>query len=196
MRIITVTAALFFYISSFATAANDPLVLVEGINTMTADFTQTNTIKDFGDDIYEGHLIIKSGEKALWDYHSPFVSWYLFSKETITQYDGANNQVIIYEGNHTLSNILLQILMDIKSVKNQFNITSSDGVIKLVPKDDIGIKDIFLKTENGTVTEMTSIDSVGNISKITFKNVKINIPLSDNAFVKKAPKDAEIFKHK
>ena len=197
MKILTLifTAAMMIYSTAFA-SENNLVSNIESINTMTADFTQINTIKDFGDDIYSGSLVIKSGEKALWDYYEPFVSWYIFSKDSITQYDGVNNQLIIYEGDQSLSNLLLQILLDIKEAKSKFNITATENTINLEPKEDIGIKNISLKTENGIISEMRSTDNVGNTSKIIFKNVKINLPLSDNAFLKETPKDAEIFKHK
>ena len=209
MNILSLATAFFLFLSTAVYAADNtadkphnnsadynPIAIIESINTMTADFTQINTIKNFGDDVYAGRLTIMSGQIALWDYTEPFVSWYIFSKDSITQYDGVNNQLIIYEGDQSTSNVLLQILLDIKSAKDNFNITHQNDTIYLEPKEDLGIKDISLKLTDGVISEMKSSDNAGNTSRIIFKNVSINIPLNEEMFLKEAPKDAEVFRHK
>lgn len=189
-----ITAALLILTASVAFALEDPLKSVEKIKTMTADFTQINTIKDFGDDEYKGRMVISSGEKALWDYTEPVKSWYLFSKDSIEQYDGENNQLIIYGSEELSSNVLLQILLDLRTIKSKFDVKTEGSIISLTPKENMGIKDMTVTVKDGVISEMKSRDNAGNVSRIIFGGVKINAPLPENAFSKKAPKDADVFR--
>ena len=189
-----IITAVFILAASMVFAAENPITSLEKIKTMTADFTQINTIKDFGDDEYKGRMIISGGEKALWDYTEPVKSWYIFSKDSIKYYDGENNQLIINEGKEISSNVLLQILLDMKNIKNKFDVKTAGNVISITPKDDLGIKSMTLTVKNGVISEMKSEDNAGNVSRIIFRNVKVNSPLPKDAFSKEPPKDAEVFR--
>lgn len=192
-------------LSSFAYSAyakdskeNDSELLkeIEKVTSIQADFTQINDIKDFGKDEYSGTLSVVKGYKALWDYKKPNVSWYLFSLKTITFYDGVHNQLMIYENGKHITNILLQLLIDISVAKYKFDIITKGDTLTLTPKVDLGMENIIIKTKKGVISSMESTDNAGNNTKIIFTNVKINEKIPEKVFNKKAPKDAEVFKEK
>lgn len=192
-----------FTIVSLSAFANDKNVneaqLIKEIENMTsiqADFTQINEIKDFGKDEYTGSMAIIKGQKALWDYKKPFESWYLFSANKIEFYDKNNNQLMIYETGEQITNILLQLLLDISVAKSKFDITTNKNIITLKPKEDLGVKFLNIEMKNNIISSMESTDNIGNNTKIIFSNVVINKKIDDKIFDKKAPKDAEIFKQK
>ncbi len=195
IKLLIFAISLFTAFSAFANNKNvgDPFSEIEKIKTLSADFVQINEIKDFGKDEYSGTVTLIKGGSALWDYKEPFVSWYLFSLDTIKHYDGTHNQLVIYKTGENISNILLQLLIDVSVAKNKFEMTTKDNTIFLKPKEDLGIKDLKITLKNGIISEMESNDNAGNNTKIIFKNVKVNKKIDLKVFDKKVPKDTEIF---
>lgn len=186
-------------LTAFNTLANDnkkvsgPFSDIEKIETLSADFIQINEIKDFGKDEYSGSMALIKGDSALWDYKKPFISWYIFSRDTIKHYDSTHNQLIIYKNDETISNVLLQLLIDVSIAKSKFEMATKGSTITLIPKENLGVKEIKITLNKGVISEMESNDSAGNNTKIIFKNVKVNKKINPKTFDKKVPIDAEIF---
>lgn len=166
------------------------------VKTLTADFTQINYLTEFGESTYSGKVYIRMKEKALWDYTEPYKIWYLITDNRIEFYDELANQLMKISTKDVKEQILLQILTDIKSVSKSFKITEDKNTLKLVPVKDFGLKSIDITFKDNMISEMKSIDNTNNVSKITFKNIKINEKISNNVFKKKLPKDVEIFEEK
>ena len=72
-----------FTVSGFAGSADEVLNSLKQVKSYTADFIQATEIEGFGEDIYSGKLVIKSGERAFWDYDKPYRQFYLFDTKTM-----------------------------------------------------------------------------------------------------------------
>lgn len=197
-KIIIAAIAVLMAVNAYSqTKKNDLKDKLLKIETLSADFIQTNTLKDFGDDIYSGKVYIKIKDKALWDYTEPYSSWYLFTQENIEQYDEINNQLVKYKAKDAQENVILKAVMDISSIENEFSSKQIDKTtLRLTPKTDVGIKSLdIIFDEKGVISGLKSYDGAGNTSFIEMKNVKLNQSISDGVFKKKLPKDVNIFEN-
>ncbi len=172
----------------------DLLAEVSKITSLQADFTQTNTIKDFGDDIYSGKVYIEMKKKALWDYIDPYLTWYMFSDTVVEQYDEINNQLMRYPITGDSDSVILQVLMDFSSLPNVFDVEQIDNdTIHLQPKQDIGLRYMEIDFAAGIINSISSEDATGNKTKIIFSNVLTNIDIPESVYLKALPDDVEIF---
>jgi outer membrane lipoprotein carrier protein len=169
--------------------------LLDNVTTMTADFTQITDIKDVGEDIYLGKMYLISKKKVLWDYYKPYVQYYIFTPTSMDYYDSTTEQLIKKRVNQSGGdNIIFNLLVDFSSAKNEFNINFIDNVtIKMIPKDDIGLKYLKVKFGQKFIEEIESIDDSGNSTRVYLKNIILNHHIDENIFEKQVPPDTEIF---
>lgn len=190
---------LFFILVCFITLATsdeqkDFVKQLSSIKSLSADFKQVNILKDYGEDIYIGKVFINMKDKALWDYIEPYSSWYLINSESIEHYDEINNQLIKMNAKEYKEYALLQILMDFSMLDKSFTSMQKDNILYLKPKEDIGLAYINITFENGNISEINSADNNGNLTAITFSNIKIDTKINNSVFSKKLPKDVHVFK--
>lgn len=166
---------------------------ISAIKTMKADFIQVNSIKDFGEDIYKGEVVIQAKKATLWDYTEPSKSWYLITADGMQQYDSASNQLLKFSKENIGSNALIEILMDFDSIKKSFDIVINGNTARLKPKTDSDIVYLDISVDNGTVKRMTILDKAENKSEITFSGIVLNKPVDEKTFTKTVPKGTEVF---
>jgi len=176
---------------------NDELKKLEPIKTLKADFVQETNIEGFGKDFYKGKIYLISSEKVLWDYSEPYNQYYIFTVDTMEYYDGTTNQLIRQSSQNNSSNaIIFFLLMDVSSVNNLFDVVNIDAnTFRLNPKSDLGLKFVDISFGKNFIREISSQDNVGNLTKVTFSNIKFNITIPESTFKKDIPKDAEIFSY-
>jgi len=176
---------------------NDELKKLEPIKTLKADFVQETNIEGFGKDFYKGKIYLISSEKVLWDYSEPYNQYYIFTVDTMEYYDSTTNQLIRQSSQNNSSNaIIFFLLMDVSSVNNLFDVVNIDAnTFRLNPKSDLGLKFVDISFGKKFVREISSQDNVGNLTKVTFSNIKFNITIPESTFKKDIPKDAEIFSY-
>ena len=176
---------------------NDELKKLEPIKTLKADFVQETNIEGFGKDFYKGKIYLISSEKVLWDYSEPYNQYYIFTVDTMEYYDSTTNQLIRQSSQNNSSNaIIFFLLMDVSSVNNLFDVVNIDAnTFRLNPKSDLGLKFVDISFGKNFIREISSQDNVGNLTKVTFSNIKFNITIPESTFKKDIPKDAEIFSY-
>lgn len=184
--------------------------------TISADFTQRNIIPTSSgakfnapelakknnhiEDIFSGKVYIEIGKEALWDYLTPYKSWYKLDNASITHYDEINNQLIKFNGDEARENVLLQIAILPNSIGKNFAVGSAKKKengsleIELLPKKDFGLEKILLTlTKNGIIEKLESKDKANSMTIITFTNMQIDKKLPKNIFNKEIPKNATRF---
>ncbi|MCA1980344.1 MAG: outer membrane lipoprotein carrier protein LolA [Calditerrivibrio sp.] len=168
------------------------------IETFSADFTQETSIKSFSKDVYTGKLYMVANKAALWDYKSPYRQYYLFNENGMEFYDSSTNQLVIQNKNSSKeANVILSVLFNLKSLEKNFTVSlNGKSQIQLKPNVNIGLKYIILSVnKNNDITGIYSEDEAGNITEITFSNIKINKPIDKSIFSVSHPKDAEVFQY-
>lgn len=195
MKKLFIILFIFTSLSVFAADKNSDLVdQLAGIKTLSAEFKQVNTLKDFGDDEYTGKVSIKMGEIALWDYKEPYNSWYLITKNSVKYFDEINNQLVEMDAKELKEYALLQVLMDFKKLSSTFDITSKKEMLILKPKQDTGVEYINILFKDNQINQLQSKDNTGNTTTITFSKMTIDKSISDSTFKKKLPKDVTVIK--
>lgn len=195
MKNLFIILFIFTSLSVFAADKNSDLVdQLAGIKTLSAEFKQVNTLKDFGDDEYTGKVSIKMGEIALWDYKEPYNSWYLITKNSVKYFDEINNQLVEMDAKELKEYALLQVLMDFKKLSSTFDITSKKDMLILKPKQDTGVEYINILFKDNQINQLQSKDNTGNTTTITFSKMTIDKSISDSTFKKKLPKDVTVIK--
>lgn len=195
MKKLFIILFIFTSLSVFAADKNSDLVdQLAGIKTLSAEFKQVNTLKDFGDDEYTGKVSIKMGEIALWDYKEPYNSWYLITKNSVKYFDEINNQLVEMDAKELKEYALLQVLMDFKKLSSTFDITSKKDMLILKPKQDTGVEYINILFKDNQINQLQSKDNTGNTTTITFSKMTIDKSISDSTFKKKLPKDVTVIK--
>lgn len=195
MKKLFIILFIFTSLSVFAADKNSDLVdQLAGIKTLSAEFKQVNTLKDFGDDEYTGKVSIKMGEIALWDYKEPYNSWYLITKNNVKYFDEINNQLVEMDAKELKEYALLQVLMDFKKLSSTFDITSKKDMLLLKPKQDTGVEYINILFKDNQINQLQSKDNTGNTTTITFSKMTIDKSISDSTFKKKLPKDVTVIK--
>lgn len=168
------------------------------IETFTADFTQVTSIKNFSKDTYKGKVYMEAGKAALWDYSSPYKQYYLFNENGMEFYDSSTNQLVKQNKESSQeANVILSILFNLKNIEKNF-IVSLNGKdkIQLKPKVEIGLKYLIISlNKQNQITNIYSEDKDGNVTDITFSNIKINTALKKDIFNVKAPEDAQVFQY-
>lgn len=195
MKKLFIILFIFTSLSVFAADKNSDLVdQLAGIKTLSAEFKQVNTLKDFGDDEYTGKVSIKMGEIALWDYKEPYNSWYLITKNSVKYFDEINNQLVEMDAKELKEYALLQVLMDFKKLSSTFDITSKKDMLILKPKQDTGVEYINILFKDNQINQLQSKDNTGNTTTIIFSKMTIDKSISDSTFKKKLPKDVTVIK--
>lgn len=190
---------LFLLTTSVGFAASaDILKALGAITSLTADFTQTNTYTDTAGkpvhDTYSGTVSVIMKDKAIFEYTEPYVSWYLFKKGALETYDSVTNQLIKYKGGSVGDNIFLEVLTDFSAIETNFDVKeTSPRVLNLTPKKDIGVKYLLVTVdESNKISSMKTQDAIGNITELTFTNVKTGVKIPAKTFEKKLPEGVNI----
>lgn len=165
------------------------------IKTFEADFVQINQLQGFGEDKYIGKVYIKMKEIALWDYKSPFKSWYLIDNKKLENYDEINNQLLRINSDEIKDHVLLQILTNIDIVTQNFKAKQKDSkTVELYPiKNNVPVKKINILFENDMISKIISIDNSGNVTTFSFNNIIIDKNIPNKVFKKKLPKNVTVF---
>ncbi len=172
----------------------DIMADVANVKTYSADFVQTNIVKDFGEDVYSGKVYIDMKKRALWDYTEPYITWYLFTNEYVEQFDEVNNQLMRYPNTEDSDSVILQVLMDFSTLSDVFDVEQEgNSTLHLMPKRDIGLRYMIIEVVAGKIVLIESEDTAGNKTRINFSNVKTNENIDGAVFVKSLPEGVEVF---
>lgn len=165
---------------------------------LTARVTQKNRLKTLGKtQVFEGKLSIKKPGRLRIDYTNGQVI--VLDGKTSLFYSKKNQQVIrrtfrdIDE-----ANVPVAFLLGAADISKEFSAAPAEeaGVraIDLAPKKPgAAMKKLRLRPdETGRILEMTIFDRSGNITEITFTEVREGAGVEDKVFTFKVPKGTEI----
>jgi len=171
----------------------------KNINDASGSFTQTSYIKELNKtQLFKGKFFIK-GDKVRWQYSGEFPQVIYLNKKTLIIYDKKKKQAIQSEFNEEkYGQLPLALLGRMANLKKDFEITEkSENTIVLIPKSRMGnIKSIELVIQEGDfpVKSMKLTDTMANVVKIDFSDVKINTSLKDSIFKFTPKKDDTVLK--
>ncbi|MCX8083434.1 MAG: outer membrane lipoprotein carrier protein LolA [Calditerrivibrio sp.] len=205
-KILLITVLTFFLISpTYATKKNNkkpvqPSVVdrLKNIETISADFVQVTTIKNFSKETYKGKFYLIANQKALWDYTEPYKQYYFFDSRGMEYYDGSTNQVIRQTKNSSReAGLVLSVLFNFREIEKNFVVVvNGKSQIQLKPKVDIGLKYVMLLVNaHNDITGIHSEDINGNVTEITFSNLEINKKIDKSVFNVKYPESAQVFEY-
>jgi len=163
------------------------------IKTYEADLEQVTAYVGFGEDEFKGRMMLKTGELAVWTYTEPNRQFYKITPEMIDYYDSEMEQLTrISLENDRQADVLKQLMLDISSITNNFDIEKKGDVLKLTPKTPMETKGIEITVQNGIFTRLVSVDSSENVTDIKFSNIVVNQPIDESKFDTTTPEGTEI----
>jgi len=171
-----------------------------------AKFVQEVTIKSMSKETEEGVVYFKKPKKMRWIYSKPGLKELIVNPEKAWLYIPEDNLVYIQDAKDLFnSGLTVKFISGIGKLKDDFKINFSqpdfvdgDGnyLLDLVPRGSAaGIEKILLVVgkDNFQVTGFTLTDFYGNITGITFGDMKINNKLPDTFFEFTPPSGVDIY---
>lgn len=144
---------------------------------------------------YEGRFYLQMPGHLRWEYLKGSTDRVFINKETMTLYQQENNQVFLIDLKKTFhGSFPLQLLLDMNSLENLYEIDETEEGIRLKPTNSTGIKEIMLSIQNGEfpIREMTILDQSGNRNTLRFKDVFVNTKISNETFNFVPPKGVTV----
>ena len=179
----------------------------DNITTFKADFTQYSFFKAVNQvQKFKGILYLKKPDKMKWDYTSPEKQVIMSNGGKIWYYYPADNQVNVgtLSKSSKQKNLIFMLLEGIDKVENEFNLKLIKGkedekfyYLQLLPEKPNTLFDkiiLTIRKENFNITTSHVFYLSGDIAKVVFKKVFLNIKLNDNFFNFKTPPGVEVFK--
>ena len=168
------------------------------LKTFQADFTQSQVQGPDRLQNNQGKIYIKSPDKFRLDYISPYVQIYVADGKKVYQYDEDLEQVIIKPQAQIMNSTPLFVLSNTKKLQSSYHVEAQgawDGQkwFMLRPKSaDTNFEQIRLGFKGKNLSTMELKDSFGQFSRLTFQNVKNNLPLKNSLFKFTPPEGVDV----
>jgi outer membrane lipoprotein carrier protein len=168
--------------------------------TLTANFKQNlvdknNKIKQSS----EGVFTLSRPGKFRWSYQRPFIQEIVSHSGKVWFYDADLEQVTIKKLDQSMDTTPALLLSGQEKIDKAFTLEAqgeTEGLlwIKLIPKaQESSFNYILIGLHNGILGGMELSDNFGQLTRIYFSEVKINIPLEDKAFIFTPPAGTDVF---
>lgn len=183
--------------TAYATAGEELQSLLNGVSTMTANFTEMAYGGHKAEQQSSGTMELKKPGFFNWEVTSPSKIVMISNGRLIWYYDKALSQVTITPIKKNQNNSPAVILSNrIQLLSNYFIVWKKNGWFYLNPryKND-SLKQVQLKFQGQLLVSMRIFDNLGQRIYINFNNVKVNIPLSSSRFKFSFPKGADTIKN-
>jgi len=171
----------------------------KNVLTVKAEFKQVvldeglNTIQESS-----GTFYLQRPSKFRWDYEQPFKQQIVGDGKRIWVYDVELQQVTVRKMDGALGNTPAILLAGKGNLKKNFKVKSLGkqgklNWIQMIPRNkDGGFEDIRIGFENGQIRMLVMIDSFGNTTRISLRNVRENKRIKKSRFRFKAPKGVDV----
>ncbi len=168
------------------------------VSSLSADFSQTLYDSD-GEAVQQssGTLQIQRPNRFRWDYRKPYPQLLLADGKRFWIYDSDLEQVTVKLISEALGNAPSMLLTGKHALDKEFiiqDIGEKDGMlwVELFPrKSESDFKLVRLAFKD-KLRLMEFQDSIGQLTRIRFDNLKINITLDPDQFVFHVPKGADV----
>lgn len=205
LRTFLITAITLFTFQNMATAAteqqniNELSKLLEQAQSMTGNFSQV-TLDATGTRLQEtnGELALKRPGLFRWHTSAPQEQLLISDNQRIWLYDPDLMQLTIQKMDQRMSHTPALLLSgNVAEIQKNFKISSQttgkQQSFMLVPKDKESLfNSLTLIFNNNTVNSMQLVDNVGQRTSITFKNIKMNVPVDSKLFKFDPPAGTDI----
>lgn len=205
LRTFFFTAITFFAFHNVAMAAteqqsiNELSKLLDQAKSMTGNFTQV-TLDATGTRLQEtnGELALKRPGLFRWHTSAPQEQLLISDNQKIWLYDPDLMQLTIQKMDQRMSHTPALLLSgNVSEIQKNFKISSNTkGKLQsfvLVPKDKESLFNSLTLTFNDkTVNGMQLVDNVGQRTNITFKNIKMNVPVDSKLFKFDPPEGTDV----
>lgn len=175
-------------------------VFLASSQTLTANFKQI-LIDEEGRAAQTsyGLFYLRRPGKFRWDYIKPFAQQIVSSSGKVWFYDEDLEQVTIKKIDQSIGSTPALLLSGDIALEDNFLIEKQgvDGDlfwIKLLPKnEDSGFKYVLIGLDSGKLAGMELSDNFGQLTRIYFTNVKMNVAIDEKRFEFKAPAGVDVF---
>ncbi len=194
----------FVFFNTAAHAEDQPVkqlkAFLAATKSLTADFKQV-LIDESGNAVQSsyGVFYLQRPGKFRWDYQKPFQQQIVSSSGKVWFYDADLEQVTIKKMDESIGSTPALLLSGDVSLEENFTIEQQgedEGLlwIKLLPKSqESGFKYVLIGLDKGSLGGMELSDNFGQLTRIYFSNVKLNLAIAPSLFQFTAPKGADVF---
>lgn len=198
-RLIFASVCLLFASLAQASGVDDLQAFYQKVHNLSAHFQQVQR-DDTGSVVQQasGTFLLSRPDRFRWEYDKPYKQIIVSNGKTFKFYDVGLQQVTIRDINATLRATPALLLTGGAALKDAFDIAnagSHDGMswVRLKPKTkNSDFKEIQLGLKNQVPAVMELHDNLGQVTHITFSDIKINPKLADSHFTLKIPKGVEV----
>lgn len=171
----------------------------KGLDSLTADFEQELTAE--GGQVLQqssGALFIQRPGKFRWNYAAPYKQVLVADGTKLWHYDPDLAQVTVRPLDQAIGNTPALLLSGKQSPEENFTITDAGKVngldwIELHPKTaDLNVERIQIGFAGDTIKVMEVTDSLGQVARIQFNNVKRNTRIDPKQFVFVPPAGTDV----
>lgn len=175
----------------------------EKTGDLKAHFVQESTIKSLRKvEREEGTLYLKKPRQMLWDYSKPKAKKLVINPRKAWLYIPEDNLVYVQSAKKILnSRLVIRFLTGVGRLNDDFNIryaspqkTDAQGNYRLeltpkVPGTTAGIERLSLdvRKDDYQIVACSLRDAYGNLTRLTFRDIRINHQLPDSLFTFKPP---------
>lgn len=194
----------FIFLNSAAHAEDPPVkqlkAFLASTKSLTADFKQV-VIDEAGNPVQStyGVFYLQRPGKFRWDYLKPYQQQIVSNAGKVWFYDVDLEQVTIKKMDASLGSTPALLLSGDVSLEENFTMAQQgedEGLqwIKLLPKnEESGFKYVLIGLNKGSLGGMELSDNFGQLTRIYFSNVKLNLSINPTIFQFTAPKGADVF---
>ena len=168
------------------------------LKTFQAEFSQSQVQGTNRSQNNQGKIYLQIPDKFRMDYTAPYVQIYVADGKKLYQYDEDLEQVIIKPQAQIMNNTPLFVLSNTKKLQSSYHVEAQgswDGQkwFMLRPKSaDSNFEQIRLGFKDKNLSTMELKDSFGQFSRLTFRNVKNNLPLKNSLFKFTPPEGVDV----
>lgn len=193
----------FYMLFISAAVAAEPLVQqiktkYASVNALQADFVQVTSSEMMGKETQKGSLQMKRPKKMRWVFTGSTSREFISNGQTLWIYNKADQQVLRYKQLSNASSTADSLLSSLDQLDQVFSVrilssSSTEHRLELVPKADDQIQKVYLTLDGQLLLkQLLLIDSFGNETTLSFKNVKLNPKLDNQVFEFKVPAGVEV----
>ncbi len=175
-------------------------------NDLKADFIQETTIKSINKtEREEGVFYFKKPHRMVWAYTKPKDKKMVINPQTAWLYLPVDNVVYIQNATDVFKGkAIIRFLSGWGKLTEDFTVTfaSPEGIdrsgnfhLRLAPREqDFGVTAFFLILDKSKfqITQLNFTDSYGNTTRLSFRNIRVNINLPEKFFTFTPPAGVEI----
>lgn len=204
IKLKTIILVFLLIFSASSMAEIDPIEQLKNFlkttKSLTTTFQQT-AFDEYGNPgmTSEGKFYLQRPRQFRWNYEKPFVQQIVASADKVWFYDADLEQVTIKKMDPSLENTPALLLSGDIPLEDNFIVEKQgeDGAltwIKLLPKDENNnYKYILISIEKGQLSGMELNDNFGQLTRIYFNALKINVAIAASVFEFVAPEGVDVF---